>query len=56
MNEPATVTLTSAVSSIIDLIGDVMTTISGSSVLMAMFCVPIIYVAVRIVRKLRSRY
>lgn len=44
--------MTTALSNVLTIVGNVMTTIEGNSVLMAMFCAPLVGVAVSIVKKL----
>ena len=49
-----TVTMASALESFFSVIGTVMTTVTGNTVLMCMFCAPIAFVAISAVKKLRG--
>lgn len=48
------VTMTSALESFFSVISTVMTTVAGNTVLMCMFCAPVVFVAISAVKKLRG--
>ena len=49
-----TITMSSALESFFIVISTVMTTVAGNTVLMCMFCAPIVFVAISAVKKLRG--
>ena len=49
-----TITMSSALESFFSVVGTVMTTVAGNTVLMCMFCAPIVFVAISAVKKLRG--
>lgn len=49
-----TITMSSALESFFSVISTVMTTVAGNTVLMCMFCAPIVFVAISAVKKLRG--
>lgn len=53
--EASTVSMTTAVGSFMDVVGTVMTTITGNATLMVFFCAGIVGIAIGVVKKLRSR-
>lgn len=52
--EGSAITMSSALESFFAVIGTVMTTVTGNTVLMCMFCAPIAFVAISAVKKLRG--
>lgn len=53
--EASTVSMTTAVSSFMDVVSTVMTTITGNPTLMVFFCAGIVGIAIGVVKKLRTR-
>ena len=53
--EASTVTMSTAVSSFMEVVSTVMTTISGNATLMVFFCAGIVGIAIGVVKKLRTR-
>lgn len=53
--EASTVTMTTAVSSFMEVVSTVMTTITGNATLMVFFCAGIVGIAIGVVKKLRTR-
>lgn len=53
--EATTVSMTEAVTSIMDVVLTVMTTITGNKILLTFFCASIVGVAIGIVKKLRAK-
>lgn len=53
--EASTVTMTTAVSSFMEVVSTVMTTITGNPTLMVFFCAGIVGIAIGVVKKLRTR-
>lgn len=52
--EASTVTMTTAVTSFMDVVSTVMTTITGNATLMAFFCAGIVGIAIGVVKQLRT--
>ena len=53
--EASTNTMTTAVTSLMDVVSKVMTTITGNETLMVFFCAGVIGIAIGVVKKLRTR-
>lgn len=53
--EASTVSMTTAVSSFMEVVSTVMSTITGNSTLMVFFCAGIVGIAIGVVKKLRTR-
>lgn len=52
--ETSTVSMTTAVTSFMDVVSTVMTTITGNAILMAFFCAGIVGIAIGVVKQLRT--
>ena len=52
--ETSTVSMTTAVTSFMDVVSTVMTTITGNPILMAFFCAGIVGIAIGVVKQLRT--
>lgn len=52
--ETSTVSMTTAVTSFMDVVSTVMTTITGNPTLMAFFCAGIVGIAIGVVKQLRT--
>ena len=48
-------TMTTAVTSLMSVVSDVMTTITGNETLMVFFCAGVVGIAIGVVKKLRTR-
>ena len=55
LGEGSAVSMTEAVTSIMGVVSNVMTTITGNAVLMTFFCASIVGVAIGIVKRLRAK-
>lgn len=53
--ETSTNTMTTAVTSLMDVVSKVMTTITGNETLMVFFCAGVVGIAIGVVKKLRTR-
>lgn len=51
--EASTNTMTTAVTSLMDVVGTVLTTITGNATLMVFFCAGVVGIAIGVVRKLK---
>lgn len=55
LGEASTVSMSTAVSSFMEVVSTVMTTITGNATLMVFFCAGIVGIAIGVVKKLRTR-
>ena len=55
LGETSAVSMTTAVSNIMDVVSTVMTTITGNATLMTFFCAGIVGIAIGICKKLRAK-
>lgn len=53
--ETSTNTMTTAVTSLMEVVSTVMTTITGNSILLTFFCAGIVGIAIGVVKKLRAK-
>lgn len=53
--ETSTNTMTTAVGALMDVVSNVMTTITGNETLMVFFCAGVVGIAIGVVKKLRTR-
>mgnify|MGYP001186128743 FL=1 len=53
--EAGTNTMTTAVTSLMNVVSNVMTTITGNETLMVFFCAGVVGIAIEVVKKLRTR-
>lgn len=53
--EASTVSMSTAVSSLMEVVSTVITTITGNATLMVFFCAGIVGIAIGVVKKLRAR-